>query len=360
MKFIHCADLHLNSYMETLPLEISKTRREEVLRTFEKMCEYAKENGITAVIISGDFFDKNTVSKQLLLRVKNAILKACNVEFLYLPGNHDNDILNLLEDFPKNLKIFKKDWTYFSFGNVVICGASGSDIKEDLLIDKLNLSAGNFNIVSLHGRVAGYNSKEDASTISIPKYKNKNINYLALGHYHSYSNEKLDERGYFGYSGCLDGRGFDETGEKGFVLINEENGNATYTFVPFCSRQFIEYKIDLSSYVNFFEAKDAIFNILVNEFNKTSLIKVVLTGEVSNDFNIDLVSLNHLLNEYFFYAKVVDKTILKINALDFQYDKSIVGEFVRAVLGSDIKEEDKSKVIALGLKALRGEKLWNY
>ena len=64
MKFIHCADLHLNSYMESLPLEISHKRREEVLRTFEKMCEYAVINGVTAVIIAGDFFDKNSLKTE--------------------------------------------------------------------------------------------------------------------------------------------------------------------------------------------------------------------------------------------------------------------------------------------------------
>ncbi|MBR5192600.1 MAG: metallophosphoesterase [Clostridia bacterium] len=355
MKFIHCADLHLNSYMESLPLEVSYKRREEVLRTFEKMCEYAVINNVTAVIIAGDFFDKNTVSKQLLQRVKNAITKASYVDFLYLLGNHDSEVFNRLEDFPKNLKFFTKDWTYFKYSNVVICGIDGSQSKEDLYVDSLNLNKENFNVVVLHGRVAGYNSKDDAEVISIPKYKNKNINYIALGHYHTYSNEKLDDRGFFGYSGCLDGRGFDELGEKGFVLIDYED-TANFTFVPFSSRVFVEHKFDLSKFNNFIDAKEEIYNQLITKYNKTSLIKLVLVGEVANDFNMDIKSLTHLLNEYFFYAKVLDKTILKISALDFQYDKSVVGEFVRAVLGAELNEEDKSKIIATGLNFLRGEK----
>ena len=355
MKFIHCADLHLNSYMESLPLEVSLKRREEVLRTFEKMCEYAVNNNVTAVIIAGDFFDKNTVSKQLLQRVKNAINKASNVDFLYLPGNHDSEVFNRLEDFPKNLKFFKNDWTYFKYSNVCICGIDGSQSKEDLFLDRLNLNKENFNVVVLHGRVAGYNSKEDAEVISIPKYKNKNIDYIALGHYHTYSNEKLDDRGLFGYSGCLDGRGFDELGEKGFVVIDYEN-TANYTFVPFSSRVFIEHKFDLSNFNDFISAKEEIYNLLTSKYNKTSLIKLVLVGEVANDFNMDIKSLTHLLNEYFFFAKVVDKTKLKISALDFQYDKSVVGEFVRSVLGADLSDEDKSKIITTGLNFLRGEK----
>ena len=47
--------------------------------------------------------------------------------------------------------------------------------------------------------------------------------YLALGHIHYNVVEPLDSRGVYAYSGCLEGRGFDETGEKGFVLIEVEN-----------------------------------------------------------------------------------------------------------------------------------------
>ena len=46
MKFIHCADLHLNSRIDTLPTEKAKIRREEILRSFEKLCEYAKVKGV--------------------------------------------------------------------------------------------------------------------------------------------------------------------------------------------------------------------------------------------------------------------------------------------------------------------------
>ena len=57
MKFIHCADLHIDSKIKTLPSDKSKIRREEIIRTFERLTDYAAENGVTAVIIAGDMFD---------------------------------------------------------------------------------------------------------------------------------------------------------------------------------------------------------------------------------------------------------------------------------------------------------------
>ena len=48
--------------------------------------------------------------------------------------------------------------------------------------------------------------------------KEKNIDYLALGHVHEYRSGQLDGRGVWAYSGCPEGRGFDETGKNAFAV----------------------------------------------------------------------------------------------------------------------------------------------
>ena len=84
MKVIHTADLHLDSKIERIPLEKSKILREEILASFERLCDYASSNGVSVVIIAGDMFDTNKVSNKTILRVLNAINKAEKVDFLYL------------------------------------------------------------------------------------------------------------------------------------------------------------------------------------------------------------------------------------------------------------------------------------
>ena len=45
MRFIHCADLHLDSKMTSnLSREQAKERKMEILRTYSRMIDYAKEN----------------------------------------------------------------------------------------------------------------------------------------------------------------------------------------------------------------------------------------------------------------------------------------------------------------------------
>ena len=82
MKFIHCADLHLDSKIDGLPSDKSKIRRDEILRTFECLCDYASVNSVSAVIIAGDMFDTARVTTKTRDRVFNAIKKNFNVDFL--------------------------------------------------------------------------------------------------------------------------------------------------------------------------------------------------------------------------------------------------------------------------------------
>ena len=365
MKIIHCSDLHIESPIIGLPLEKSKIRKEEILRTFEKMCDYAEQNDVSVVLICGDMFDNVKPTSKCINRVFSAIEKCNSVKFLYLAGNHDQQLFTSIQNVPNNFIIFNEKWNYYTFNNVVIAGAELKNNNFKLLSQSLALDENKFNIVALHGEVVGYNSDEKAEIISIPSLKNKNIDYLALGHYHTYSEGQIDLRGKYAYSGCLDSRGFDELNDKGFVLIEIDEDKIlsdsvkkyTSNFVKFSSRNFYLFDFDLTGEQNFYESVDKLLSTLQNQFSPESLLKIVLTGEVSLDFDIDINLITNRLNEKFFFAKVYDKTTLKVDLNDYQFDKSVKGEFVRAILSSDISNEQKQKILTLGIKALNGEEI---
>ena len=57
MKIIHCADLHLDSKMTAnLTKEQAKERKNEILRTFTRMVDYAKKNSVKAILITVDIY----------------------------------------------------------------------------------------------------------------------------------------------------------------------------------------------------------------------------------------------------------------------------------------------------------------
>ena len=82
MKIIHCSDLHLDSKMETnLDKERARERKNEILLTFERMVQYAKENDVKIIIIAGDLFDKKTVTVKAKNTVKNAIISNPEIDY---------------------------------------------------------------------------------------------------------------------------------------------------------------------------------------------------------------------------------------------------------------------------------------
>ncbi len=358
MKFIHTADLHLDSKINSLTQEKAKIRREEILTTFEKLCDYAENNNVTAVIISGDMFDSAKVTNKTFLRVINAIKKAKDTDFLCLSGNHDEEnVFYNAENLPINLKFFLNEWTKFTYNNVEIHGISFSNKNISTYADTLLLDKDKINIVALHGQIAGYNSKDDVEVISLPKLKNKNIDYLALGHIHSYDLGELDIRGKYCYSGCLDARGFDELDKKGFVLLEDEQNKLISTFIPFSSREYCELDFNIDNRKNFYDELDAFMSDIKAKINSKNIVKVNIKGEITPNYNIDFDLINSRLNDYFFYSKIKDKTTLKISIEDYKNDKSIVGEFVRTVLSSNLEKEYLDKILLCGLNALNKKEM---
>ncbi|MBR2869919.1 MAG: exonuclease SbcCD subunit D [Clostridia bacterium] len=356
MKFIHTADLHLDSKIENLPPEKANMRREEILRSFERLCDYAKQNHVSAVIIAGDLFDTRRVTKKALERVIGAISLCDHVDFLYLAGNHDGKVdEEIFNNFPDNFKLFSHGFSSFRYGGVVIGGFcyEGNLLKSSY--DQIVFNEKDYNVLCMHGQIADYKNKQASGVISIPLLKDKFIDYLALGHYHSYSTGELDARGVYAYSGCLDARGFDEIGQKGFVLLDTDKN--TTEFIEFSSRIYYESEFNVSGFDAWFMARSDILSLATKNFDKGCLLKLVIKGDRKADFNLDINELQERLNEIVFFARVDDKTDLILSQEDYLNDKSVRGEFLRLVWESDLSPEQKKKVISCGLNAIKGEEI---
>ena len=360
MKIIHCADLHLDSKMETnLSKEKAKERKNEILITFERMVEYARENDIKIIIIAGDMFDKSQITQKAKKIVKNAIFSNPEIDFIYLKGNHDEaGFIDEGETLPQNLKMFNnRIWTTYEYGSIAITGIEFGNQTNYEIYNSLMLEKNKLNIVVLHGQETEANSKDKAEIINLKQLRNKNIDYLALGHIHTYKQEKLDNRGIYCYSGCLEGRGFDECGEKGFVLLNIEDNKINSEFIPFATRTLFEINVDLTGLVQNTDIEDKITEAIKN-IPETSLVKIILTGktEIGEDKDIDY--LTKKFETKFYYLKIQDKQTRKIDYMKYQNDISLKGEFIRLVLKqNDISNEEKSKIISTGIKALSGEEI---
>ena len=347
MKIIHCADIHLGSRMNKLPKNKADERAREICRTFERLISYAKNEGICNILLAGDIFDSDRPFKKDKEFFYSAVKSNGEINFYYLRGNHDGKE-SYTEEI-ENLKTFGTKWTSYTLGENVVLSAIEIDGGNCLsMYSSLKLNPENVNIVMLHGQ-EGEAYGEDR--VSIPRLKNKNIDYLALGHLHDNKERVIDERGIAVYSGCLEGRGFDEFGKKGFVVYDTDTKK--HTFVPFSCRTIEEISVDITDTHSDYEAwrkgKEEI------KIDKNNLLRLNLVGDI--DFVDDNLAKNveRGISDICWFVSVKDNTRLKIDYSAYKDSLSLKGEFVRLVCAEGIDEEEKQKILDLGFRALSGQ-----
>lgn len=353
MKFIHCSDLHLDSKMEQhLSAAQARERNAECCATFARLVRYAAEQNVTAVLIAGDMFDTERASAQTAGFVLDQIRNTPQVDFLYLRGNHDEAVFDGME-LPENFKTFDTDWSYHRYEDVVIAGLELNGENWESMYDTLALQKEDTNIVMLHGQES---TKPDREQIALPLLRGKNIDYLALGHIHSYRCEKLDLGSLWCYCGCLEGRGFDECGEKGFVLLEVEGGAVKPTFVSFARRMLREVAVDITGMTAVTEILQAL-EAASEGISSDSLVKFILTGSYTLETQKDPAFLKKMLEGRFYFLRIKDESRLKIEKETYEHDISLKGEFIRLVMASDKTEEEKEQIICCGIRALSGEEV---
>lgn len=352
MKMIHCADVHLGSKMEAkLPKEKADERKKEVRAAFERMVQYAKKEGIRVILLAGDVFDSDRPLKKDKTFFYSVVRNNPEIDFLYLRGNHDS-MESYTESDLDNLKTFGTEWKSYAYGEVTVSGIEMAPENAVSLYATLHLNPAKKNIVMLHGQLA---SAAEMDKINLAGLRNKYIDYLALGHVHSYAEGSLDERGRYAYCGCLEGRGFDEIGEKGFVLL--DIGDKTESrFVPNSCRKIEEASVNISGAEDIYSAYRRAAAQL--QYSKEDMLRVYLTGEISFDNDGLAEEVERLLAPGFYFVSVKDRTLRKFDVDALKGDISLRGEFIRTVLAKEAyTDEQKQQIISVGLKALRDGKL---
>lgn len=347
MKFIHTSDLHLGAKFKKLSTLKANILREEEMHQVARLFDYAKSIDCKAIFISGDLFDGKTFS-QKLMRSFFDIVEKSKIKTFYLRGNHDEEFIT--GKVPDNFIIFDDELQCYEFEDFSVSGQQGS---ENLIVPIYKNNKFHFHL--LHGDIFNPSSNDG---INLRPFESAGIDYLALGHIHSFESGNLGEYGKFVYCGSLFSHGFDECGEKGFVEIEVEDHHATHRFVPFSKRNFAICTIDISGIEKFDEICNKMRQELV-KIEQNNLVRVVLTGSISEDCEKFMTELAGEFENKFFYFELVDNTKFKIDLNKIKEEKlSFKSEFLRLVEEDDsLTEEDKNLICRIGIEALRGDDL---
>ena len=232
-RFLHAADLHLDSPLRGLSryegLSVDEIRG-ATRRALEALVSFAIAEYVDFVVISGDIFDGRwqDMGTGLFFTATMAKLSVANIPVYLLKGNHDADSkIPQRLPLPPSVQFFssKKAETFFVEDHAVaLHGKSFPDpvVTQDMTLQYPAPVSGYFNIGVLHTSMGG-NAQEPAyAPTSVAALAAKQYQYWALGHVHDYA--VLAEDPYIVYPGVLQGRNIRETGQKGAVLVEVEEG----------------------------------------------------------------------------------------------------------------------------------------
>jgi DNA repair exonuclease SbcCD nuclease subunit len=227
-KFIHTADIHLDSPLRQLesyegaPVE---EFRNATRQAFDNIVQLAISEAVAFVLIAGDLYDgewKDYNTGLYFISRMNRLNK-CGIRVIIAAGNHDaaSRITKKLR-FPPNVTIFTSDKPATSRIDplqVAVHGQSFSSpaTRKDLSKAYPDAIDGYFNIGLLHTSANGREGHEPYAPCSVDGLKSKGYQYWALGHIHRH--EVLAQDPPIVFSGNSQGRHVRESGPKGCVLV---------------------------------------------------------------------------------------------------------------------------------------------
>lgn len=233
-KFIHAADLHLDSPLLGLAGKSADfaARIEAASReAFDNLIELAIAEGCRFLLLAGDIFDGDLRNFQTGLYFAEGMrrLGEAGIDVLMVLGNHDsqNRFADKLSMTP-NVHVFPKaaaSSRSLDDVGVTVHGRSYPrwDLSEDIAREYPPASAGMLNIGVLHTACAGSEGDHARYAPCTPEQlANHGYDYWALGHVHERA--ILSEHPHIVYPGNLQGRHARETGPKGAMLVTVEDG----------------------------------------------------------------------------------------------------------------------------------------
>jgi DNA repair exonuclease SbcCD nuclease subunit len=233
MKFLHAADLHLDSPLrglarhEDAPVDDLRGATREA---FNGLVELAIEEKVAFVLLAGDLYDGTwqDFSTAIFLARKLGELDRAGIRVFGVLGNHDaQSKLTKAMEKPRNLTLFpanKPRTEVLKDLEVAIHGQSFGQqhVEENLAAGFPAAKPGMFNIGLLHTSLDGREGHADYAPCKLDDLRARGFQYWALGHVHA--REEVSTDPWVVFPGCLQGRHAREIGPKGCCLVTVEDG----------------------------------------------------------------------------------------------------------------------------------------
>lgn len=232
MRFLHAADIHLDSPLKGLRKRAG-TRGEELAgatrEAFKTLVQYAIDERVDLLLISGDNYDgkHKDFSSLLFFSSQMLRLREAGIRVVMIRGNHDaeNNLKLTLPDGVHVLPARRAETIRFDDLGIAVHGQSFASraVTDNLSSKYPDALTGMLNIGMLHTAVEGHDGGHDRyAPCTIDDLTSRHYDYWALGHVHTRT--EISNKPWIVYPGNLQARHIKEPGAKGATLVTVESG----------------------------------------------------------------------------------------------------------------------------------------
>jgi exonuclease SbcD len=231
--FLHAADLHLGSPFQGLSLkdeDLARRFASASREAFRELVDKALAEKVAFMVIAGDVYDGEWKDNSIGLFFAREVsrLRRAGIEVFLVKGNHDAEsVVTKSITLPEGVHEFqsrKAESIRIDALEVALHGRSFPDrsVTENYALTYPQAIPGWFNIGLLHTSCTGRPPHATYAPCTPEELATRGYQYWALGHVHEH--EVLSRDPYIVYPGNIQGRSIRETGAKGAVLVDVEDG----------------------------------------------------------------------------------------------------------------------------------------
>ncbi len=232
MKFLHAADIHLDSPMRGLAAYEGAPQhamRSATRRAFENLVQFAMDEQVDFVLVAGDLYDGDwqDYNTGLFFASQMARLSSSEIPVFLIAGNHDAaSVLTKQLRLPANCVQLSTRMPETKVREDLGVAIHGQGFATRAVIENLSSAYpdpvdGVLNIGMLHTNADGQPGHDNYAPCKVAELADHGYQYWALGHIHQ--REVLKDDPWIVFPGNVQGRSIRETGGKGATLVTYED-----------------------------------------------------------------------------------------------------------------------------------------
>lgn len=244
-RFIHAADIHLDSPLRSLALrnsDLAELIGNATRRAFETIIDLCLSETVDALLIAGDLYDGDQTSMKTARFLAEQLrrLDQAGIDVFIIRGNHDAlskitkelilpSRVQLFDRKAKAIQVIRPDHAM----PVVIHGLSFATphAPDSLLPNYAAPVSGAINIGVMHTSLNGASGHDLYAPVSVNDLQSHGFHYWALGHIHKRATylPTAQFNSTVVMAGNPQGRDINEAGEKSVTLVTIDDSGSVHT-----------------------------------------------------------------------------------------------------------------------------------